>query len=735
MSTGIFGIGITGMQAAQLGLLTAEHNVANASTPGYNRQRILQATNIPLMTGAGAVGQGTHVATIERMYDQFLTGQVNASQTNVSELDTYSTQIKQIDNMLADPSSGLSPALHFFKGVQQVAANPSNIPSRQAMVSTAIAMVTRFHGIEDRLSQMADGVNGQITTTVGAINSYAEQIANLNERIAVAQSASNQPANDLLDQRDQLVAELNKLIKVSTATQSDGSFNLFIGTGQQLVVGVQANTMTATAANADPSRIVVGLQTAGGAQELPEYLITGGQLGGMVRFRSESLDPALNEIGRVAASMALTFNSQHALGQDLLGQSAGAAGFVADFFNMQNMQPIAIKNANNTGIGTLQAAFVSPPLGGTYSLSNVAGTYTLTRLSDGQTWSQAPLATPAATLAALQVAVPGSEGVDVTKAAVPVGLTAEITSSMVPANFYTNLAVSDYKVQFGAGTTYTVTRLSDNQLVANGTGPGPSSVTFDGIKLDVSASGNNGDSFLVQPGHNAARNIALNASVAADPRLIAAAAPVTTLPNKANVGTMSFSQGSVGAGYALPSPALTITASATQLSGFPAGVDVTAIYADGTTTASNLAVNLVNGASQLIGFSFNGMSFDVTGSPKVNDSFTIQRNAGGVDDGRNIFLLGKLQTQKTMGGATASYQGAYAQFVSSIGNKARETQVTSEAQQALLDQAQGTREAMSGVNLDEEAANLLRYQQAYQAAAKMLSIGNQLFDSVLSIAS
>lgn len=746
MSTGIFGIGISGMQAAQLGLLTTEHNVANASTPGYNRQRIQQATNIPLMTGAGAVGQGTHVTTIERMYSDFLTGQVNTSQTNVSELDTYYSQIKQIDNMLADPNSGLSPALQeFFRGVQQVAANPSSIPSRQSMISAASSMVARLHGIEDRLSQMAEGVNSQITSTVSAINSYAQQIANLNERIVTAQSASNQPANDLLDQRDQLVAELNKLIKVSTVTESDGSYNVFIGTGQQLVVGVRATTMTATASTADPSRIVVGLESAGGAQELPEYLITGGQLGGLVRFRSESLDPALNQIGQVAASMALTFNAQNALGQDLLGQATGSPGFVANFFNMQNMQPMAIKNTNNTGSGVLQATFVSPPpMGGTYTLSNTAGTYTLTRQSDGKTWTGGP--TPSDVVDAGGNTVPTSEGVNLAGATVSPGMSSVLTSSTIPANFYTNLTASDYKLVRDTAGSYSLTRLSDNfkwSIPLDGVSPpNPDAATLnaisktEGFSLSVtSGTMAVGDSFMIQPTRVAARNIALNASVAADPRLVAAAAPVTSQANTANVGKMTLSQGMVATGYTLPATPLTITATATQLTGFPAGVAVTAVYADGSSVASNGAVNLVNGGSQLTGFSFNGMTFDASGAPAVGDRFTIQRNAGGVDDGRNIFLLGKLQTQNTMGGRTASYQAAYAQFVSGVGNKTQETQVTGDAQKALLEQSQSSREALSGVNLDEEAANLLRYQQAYQAAAKMLDIGNKLFDTVLSIRS
>src|ERR1035437_3067228 len=133
MTTGILSIGVTGMQAAQLGMMTTQHNIANAATPGYSRQRTIQGTNDPMATGAGFVGQGVHVATIGRMYSDVLNTQVIRSQASVSQLDTYSTEISQIDNMLGDTSSGVSPALQdFFNGVQAVAADPSSLNARQS---------------------------------------------------------------------------------------------------------------------------------------------------------------------------------------------------------------------------------------------------------------------------------------------------------------------------------------------------------------------------------------------------------------------------------------------------------------------------------------------------------------------------------------------------------------------------------------------------------------------------
>lgn len=671
MSTGIYSIGVTGMQAAQLGLVTTEHNIANASTPGYNRQRTIQASNVPVLTGAGAVGQGTHVSTIERMYNQYLSNQVNRSQSSLSELDTYYAQISQIDNMLAGSNSGLSPALQdFFKGVQQVSADPSSLTARQSMVSSVEALVDRYHGLESRLTEIADGVNGQIFDMVSAVNTYAEQIVSLNNRIIIAESSVQQPPNDLLDQRDQLVNELNKLIKVTTTTDSNGAYNVFIGTGQQLVVGLQAMTMTATAASADPERIVIGLRSMGTSiQELPENLVSGGELGGLMRFRSESLDPAFNQLGRVAASMALTFNAQHALGQDLLGNSAGSAGFVGDFFTLS--QPRVVGNANNTGVARITAALTPPTFNGT--------------------------------------------------------------------NFTTDLTASDYRLDYD-GTNATLTRLSDNkQWTGANIGAINTALAADpqGFTLNLASGAlQPNNSFLIQPTREAARNFNIDTRIAADPRLIAAGAPIRTTAGLTNTGAMVLSQGKTLPGYSVAALPATITATAAQLTGFPAAVSVTATYADGSTvTTAAGSIDLQNAGAALKNVTFNGMSFDIAGTPGVGDTFTLQRNtaSAGVSDGRNILLLGKLQTQNTTAGGTANYQGAYAQMVSNIGNQTRATEISSDAQKSLLDQATAARESLSGVNLDEEAANLIRYQQAYQASAKMLEIGSRLFETLLSL--
>lgn len=736
MGTGLLSSAISGMQGAQIALQTAQHNITNQNTPGFSRQRAVQVTNIAMLTGAGFVGQGSHVSTVERLYDGFLSNQVNRTQTASSELDTYYTQIAQIDNMLADPNSGLSPALQsFFNGVQQVAANPSQLPARQAMISSAQSLVDRFQGLEARLGQMYEDLNTQLSTEVATVNSYARQIAELNQSIVIAESSLNQPANDLHDQRDQLVSELNKLIKVTTTTNSDGSFNVFIGTGQQLVVGTQVMTMTATPSAADPSKFAVGLRNAGGNQELPEYLITGGSIGGLLKFRSESLDRIQNDLGRNAASMALVFNAQYALGQDLLGQSIGDANFRADFFTIS--QPVVLENNLNTSAAVLTATLAAPSIDGRYTLANVAGTYSLTRQSDGMVWTGAVAGLPA-----LQAVVPASEGITLTGAVVAPGASTQVLGSAADsANFYTKLTNSDYRLSYD-GTNHTLTRLTDGKQWATFL-PGKTFADLsaevagsEGFSFALAGAMNAGDTFVIRPVADAAKNMAVNPTIAGDSRLIAAAMPIRTATASTNSGSGKISAGQTFSGFSatsIPAAGVSLSyASATgllTLTGVPAGANISVTVGSTTTVYPGPTIPYTADAT----ISFAGVSFSINGNLNNGDSFSIGDNTAGVSDGRNALALGSLQTQNTMSGRTASYQTAYAQLVSDVGNKTRQISVTGEAQKALLKQSQAAREALSGVNLDEEAANLIRFQQAYQASAKSLQIGAGLFDTLLGI--
>ncbi|WP_026687837.1 flagellar hook-associated protein FlgK [Azovibrio restrictus] len=654
--------GVTAIATAQLGLATTQHNIANANTAGYSRQSIMQATNIAMVTGAGSIGQGVHVSTIVRSYSAVLQSQVNSAQSKSSELDTYYGMISRIDNLLADSSSGMSPVLAgFFQGVQDVATNPSLVSARQSMVSSAQALVTRFQTLENRLSQLYEETNTQVKDTVGLINTYSSQIANLNEKIVALSTTGNTP-NDLLDQRDQMVLELNKLVRVSTVQDSQGAYNVFAGNGQQLVVGNQVVPLEVRPSASDPERYVVAQQ--GSAAELPDSYLDGGSLGGFLSFRTEALDQAANALGQMAASLALTVNAQQALGQDLLGNVSGDAAFVSEFFKIGS--PKSVENSMNTGTGGVASFEFQDP---------------------------------------------------------------QVSSS---GNYYTQITTSDYEVRFAAGGSFEITRVNDGAVVATGTEG--TAVNFDGLTLDFSAGHAAGDTYLLQPTREIARNITVNQEISGDVRKIAAAAPIRTAAATGNVGTATITAGSVvGSPYQIPALSLEYVAGTNSLRGFAPG---TTVNVDGTNYAIAAATDEIpytSGATITI----DNFAFSISGTPAGGDRFLVEANTGGTADARNIVKIGALQTAQTMNGdgtkGVSTFQVSYAQLVSDIGTKTKTALVNGTAQATVLEQAVAARDAVSGVNLDEEAANLIKYQQAYQAAARMMDTVSKLFDTLLSI--
>jgi flagellar hook-associated protein 1 FlgK len=377
-------------------------------------------------------------------------------------------------------------------------------------------------------------------------------------------------------------------------------------------------------------------------------MLTGGSLGGLIAFRSQSLDEAQNALGRIALTLAQNFNDQHRLGQDLDGDLGG------DYFDMSQLAPVVRANANNTGTATIAAPIDSANIDDlttsdyrlTYSAAN---TFSLIRLSDGQTWT----------------------GTGASQAA----------------------AFTDLQTDLAA----------DSQ----------------GFTLTFAGAATVGDSFLIQPTRGGAASLALAIGNARD---IAAAAPIRTAISLSNTGTGSISAGTVNPTLPLDANlretvTITFTSATTyDVTGTGTGLPATGLsYTPGTD------------------ITYNGWTIQINGAPAATDAFTIERNLAGVSDNRNGVLLGALQTKSTMEGGTANYLSAYSTLVAQIGNKAREVKITGQAQQSLLEQAQSTRDQLSGVNLDEEAANLLRYQQAYQAAAKVIGIATTLFDEILAL--
>lgn len=373
------GIGLTGLQAFQRSLTTTSHNIANVNTEGYSRQRV-ELTNLEgRFTGGGYLGSGVRTETVQRLFDDFLNREVRGSTSAAAQLTVFHEFAAQVDNRLADPATGLAPGLQeFFNAVQALADDPSSIPARQLLVSNADILVDRFHALDNSLQTLDIRINQEVGLQVGNINALARSIADLNVGIqrARAQGTGQEP-NDLLDQRDQAITDLAEIVGVSVIPQDDGAYNVFIGNGQALVLGDRTVNLSAEPGRFDARRVEV---TANGIRVTAA--LVGGRIGGLLDFRNEILDPAVNSLGRVAMGLAADFNAQHKLGLDLDGNLG------SDFFVEPSAETLAANT--NTGIGTVTAAITDTNALSTsdYELRFDGGTaYTLTRLSDRQTFA------------------------------------------------------------------------------------------------------------------------------------------------------------------------------------------------------------------------------------------------------------------------------------------------------------------------------------------------------------
>ncbi|WP_426339248.1 flagellar hook-associated protein FlgK [Pseudoduganella sp. S-14] len=645
----LLSIGKSGLLAAQTGLATTGHNITNSNVLGYNRQVVVQSTTQPIQTGEGFLGTGTEVAQIKRVYDDFLNRQLLGAQTNQAQLDTYFNQVSQIDNLLADTTVGLGPALQsFFSGVQNANSNPQSTAARQAMLSAAESLASRFNGLSSRMKELNEGVNSGVSASVNEINSFARRIAEMNNTIAGLSVDPSALPNDLMDQRDALIAEMNKQIQVTVRPAENNMLNVSFGTGQPLVIGNRSQELATAPSTFDPERIVVGYRTQGGTfSQLPDSVLTGGQLGGLIDFRNSGLDVANANLGKIAAGLADAFNDQHKLGIDLDGNLGG--NFFKDIH-----------------------AYVG------YDTRN----------------------SPSSTV--------------------------KIDAVVVDA---AKLTASDYDINYN-GTDFIVTRASDGVTTTISPYPQTQPQVIDGVAFSITGAAGGPDHFLVRPTYNAAQDFGVELK---DRNKIALGAPISTSVPTANTGTGKISAGAVNSNYLLPGNqlaapvTLTYNSATNQLSGFPTAVDVTV---NGTTTnyPAGTPVPYTAGAKM----TFQGIEIEITGNPANNDKFTISPGSG-VGDARNGVLLAGLQTKNILDDGHATFQASYAQMVNFVGNKTREVQIAGAAADTTVEQAQAARDSVSGVNLDEEASNLLRYQQAYQASGKVIQVASELFDTLLSL--
>ncbi|HWG71047.1 MAG TPA: flagellar hook-associated protein FlgK [Steroidobacteraceae bacterium] len=624
----VFGISVSALQAFQQAINVTSNNVANANTPGYDRERINLTAGAPQSNGSVSVGSGVVVTGISRAFSQAAANQLNTSQSTLGQLTALQNYSTQIDNLFGTTIGGLSTALQtFYSAYSDVANAPTSTAARQALIGKAQSLAGSFQNASSELGNLNSDVNSRISADVTQINSIASAISTLNKQIVVGTAQDGgQPPNELIDQRDQLVSNLSQLVGITTTTDSNGSLNVFVGNGQPLVLQGQTTQLTTVANSFNASQLELSTSALNG--NVISGAITSGDLGGLLAARNQVINPALNQLGQVATALSQTVNSQQAAGLDLNGQ------FGAPIFS----------------VGTPQA-------------------------------------------------VASSRNTDATTATVsvnPTGLGA--------------LTADSYVLSYNAGA-YSLTRAADGSSVAfTGTGTAGNPITADGISIVLSGTPAAGDQFSIQPTATAASSLKV---VLTNPSKIAAAGAVQASASNANTGDAIISGGTTldAANPNLLNPA-TITFSNATTYSINGGANQT--YTDGAN------------------IDFNGWEVQISGAPAAGDVFTVTSNAGGTGDNRNALAGAALQSAGVLQNGTASITGAVSALITGLGSQAQQINTAQTAQAAVNSQALASVQSISGVNLDEEAASLLQWQQAYQAAAQALTIGKSLFTTLIN---
>jgi flagellar hook-associated protein 1 FlgK len=622
----LLNIGLSALLAQQRALTTTSNNIANASTPGYSRQRVELTERAAERLGNGFIGTGVDIAMTRRLADEILAEQLRTASGGFHRAEAFVSLAGSLDDLLAGTETGLTATLQAFaNALQDVANDPSSTASRQALLSESRNLVARFEAMDQRMTELSDEVRTRMTSAADRITSLGSELAEVNRQMIAAGTASGRAAPpDLLDQRDRLLEELSKLVQVQATQQRDGTSAVFIGTGQVLVLGGTAAQVVVTPGNADPLQPQVVIRGIGPDVNVTQF-VTGGELGGIVDFNREMLAPTRSELGRIAVGLVSTVNAVHRNGMDAEGQLGG------DFLSIGTPQTFAA--ASNTGAGS-------------------------------------------------------------------VAVTVTGVAALEPTN---------YRLTFD-GAAYVLQRVDNGAVVPMaGAGTIASPFVANGISIVVSGAPAASDQFYLKPLEHVAGSLSLLVTRPSD---VAAAAPTRTSTALANTGGATISAGQI---INVAHPSLLTTS---------------------TIAFVNATTYTINGAGAFAytpgaNIDINGTRVQISGTPAAGDEFVIQSNVGGTGDNRNIQTLVDRFHQSVFNGEV-SLQDATAGLITNVGSRTAEVSNQRDVQELVVQQSRDRLESVRGVNLDEEAADMLKFEQLYQAAARMMQVADTLFQTLLS---
>jgi flagellar hook-associated protein 1 len=684
----LMNVGVSALNTNQSALTTIGHNIANANTTGYSRQTVATKAITGQNTGFGFIGKGVQVHTVVRHYNDLLGRQSNAANA-ASAADAIRYQsLMQMQDVYSGGDSSLGAAINgMMNAFADVEAAPADGTARNVVLTRMSELTARFRSAAATLNELDYSTQQQLTNNVTLVNNLAGQVATLNTQIARSIASGHQP-NDLLDARDQLIREINQYIQTSQVDADDGTISLFVGGSQALVLGSTTGLLSVAETKEYPGSQKMALyfsQPGGLTLELTGAMVGGGEMAGLLKFNNEDLVAGRNMLGRLALTIATALNAQNQLGLTLSGEYGSAL----------------------------------------FQLNTVAtGASDITHFTRGNANTAA-------------------------------SATATVTDSHA-------LVASDYKIIFGdsdaSGKQASLVRLSDGKKIDMGRVAAGDSLnfTYDGLTFAVDATSvtnaQRGQSVLFQPFAHAANEIQPLVHSAND---LAVSSALTAAMASSNLGSLQLTALSTQDLARIPNAQqpLQLVFEANngyrfqyQANGatytYPAAGEAALVY----TSGSAITLPAFDGANppqldpnDATAGTYpawpNGWSITMTGTPQAGDTVSVG-NAKDLGEGfklnaGNASAFLSLRDAKVFDGGTSLSDG-FSAAMAVIGTRTQSAQYAAQLSETVANNLTADRTAVSGVNLDEEAARLLQYQQAYQASAKVISTAQSLFDSLLS---
>lgn len=669
--TSLFDIARSALNTTQQAMAVTGHNVANVNTPGYSRQEAVLAERAPIGGQPGMMGTGVQVTSIRRNINGFVNQQITVSQQTLGRLSLSRDELFRLQSLFGDSiDQGISARLNdFFQGLQDVSTSPNDLAARSVLLARSSQLAATLNQTAAELTTTRQSLNFQVTQTVAEINGYTRQIAELNGKIVSAE-LMGQNANDLRDQRDLALNELAKRIDVTTAETSSGGLTVFAARGQLLVDNSIQRDLSAVASEDNDGLVGVGYAMSGTRAIRIDQYISNGSLRSLLDLRDTTIPDLQARFDRLAATLSNAVNQIHRQGFGLDGSTG------QDFFSPLNVTAEA--GIDNQG-------------------------------------------------------------------------TATIGSGAITANSL--LTLHDYEIRFSSATAYSIVDATTGSTIrGNYTGTAITAPSA-GSPLNIVTGSN--DTLTVSVDGVTSGTITLTGAASPGQAYSSGAALAQEMQTRINAdATLQAAGRTVSVAYDTMAGRFVITSNDTTASSAVNVTGGTVRTSLGLTSGTSTAASGTYSSPMTV--NLDGISVTISGAPAADDVFRVNSyenaardlsvalsapasvaasstRAGVPGNNDTMLQLVALQGQRFASLNNVTLHDSYRNAAANIGVLAQTADRDLGAQEILRDQLDAFRAQVSGVSIDEELVNMIKYQRGFEAASRLIRITDEMYETLLSL--